>query len=97
VLCAAVALERLGLPDDVLAELAGITCRASAMQHGVLDLFSGQQSPGTPRSCAASSSTRRVGRRSSLGHRIVDYVHQRTLQRLTLNAIGARRKARLTQ
>jgi DNA-binding transcriptional MerR regulator len=91
VLRAAVELERLGLPDDVLAELAGIYVQGvEAMQQEVLALFSGnrghQWDPEelkTFQQHAAAS----AGQLLPLVTRIVDYVHQRTLQRLTLGAI----------
>lgn len=96
VLCAAVALEGLGLPDDVLAELAGIYVEGvEAMQHEVLDLFSGgrgrswdpEELHNFQEQTAASA-----GELLPLVTRIVDYVHQRTLQRLTLNAIDRAQK-----
>ena len=96
VLCAAVALERLGLPDDVLAELAGIYVDGvEAMQHEVLELFSGgrgrtwdpDELHDFQERTAASA-----GDLLPLVTRIVDYVHQRTLQRLTLNAIDRAQK-----
>jgi DNA-binding transcriptional MerR regulator len=91
VVCAAVALERLGLPDDVLAELAGIYVQGvEAMQHEVLDLFSGKRGrtwdPEELRNFQQYAATS-AGEFLPLVTRIVDYVHQRTLQRLTLNAI----------
>lgn len=91
VLRAAVELERLGLPDDVLAELAGIYVHGvEVMQQEVLDLFSGRRGRAwdpeelrTFQHHAAAS----AGELLPLVMRIVDYVHQRTLQRLTLGAI----------
>lgn len=91
VLCAAVSLERLGLPADVLAELAGIYVQGvEAMQHEVLALFSGQRgkswSPEELREFQAQAASS-AGELLPLVTRIVEYVHQRTLQRLTLGAI----------
>jgi DNA-binding transcriptional MerR regulator len=91
VLCATVSLERLGLPADVLAELAAIYVEGvQAMQQEVLALFSGQRGKSwTPEELhefqgrAASS----AGELLPLVTRIVEYVHQRTLQRLALGAI----------
>jgi DNA-binding transcriptional MerR regulator len=91
VLRAAVALEQLGLPMDVLAELVGIYVQGvEAMQQEVLALFSGRRGrawePGEltrfQQHAAASA-----GQLLPLVTRIVEYVHQRTLQRLTLGAI----------
>jgi DNA-binding transcriptional MerR regulator len=91
VLRAAVSLERLGLPIDILAELVGIYVQGvEAMQHEVLALFSGQRGRAwepdelrTFQQHAAAS----AGQLLPLVTRIVEYVHQRTLQRLTLGAI----------
>ena len=91
VLCATVALERHGLPPDVLGELSGIYVEGvEAMQQEVLALFSGERgkswSPEDLRRFqdqAAASASELL----PLVTRIVDYVHRRTLQRLTLGAI----------
>ncbi len=96
VLRAAVALERLGLPDDVLAELAGIYVQGvEAMQHEVLDLFSGRRGrawePEELRNFQQHAAAS-AGQLLPLVTRIVDYVHQRTLQRLTLGAIEREQK-----
>jgi DNA-binding transcriptional MerR regulator len=91
VLCAAVSLERHGLPADVLAELTGIyVTGVEAMQHEVLALFSGQRgkswTPDELRAFQAQAASS-AGELLPLVTRIVEYVHQRTLQRLTLGAI----------
>ncbi len=91
VLRAAVALERLGLPDDVLAELAGIYVQGvESMQQEVLALFSGRRGrvwdPDELRRFQEHAAAS-AGQLLPLVTRIVDYVHQRTLQRLTLGAI----------
>jgi DNA-binding transcriptional MerR regulator len=91
VLRAVVELERLGLPDDVLVELASIYVNGvERMQVEVLALFSGQRGPAWQpeelRSFQARTASA-AGQLLPLVTRIVEYVHQRTLQRLTLGAI----------
>ena len=97
VLRAVVELERLGLPDDVLVELAAIYVEGvEGMQLEVVELFSGPSGPAVGSGRAAGRS--RCAPRSAAGQlfplvtRIVEYVHQRTLQRLTLGAIERERK-----
>jgi DNA-binding transcriptional MerR regulator len=91
VLRAAVELERLGLPEDVLVELASIyVLGVEEMQHNVLELFSGRRGRAwdpedLSRFQAHASAS--AGQLRPLVTRIVDYVHKRTLQRLTLGAI----------
>ena len=64
---------------------------SSACRREVLDLFSGppRARVGTPTSCKTFQDRprRRAGELLPLVTRIVEYVHQRTLQRLTLGAI----------
>jgi len=91
VLRAVVELQRQGLPDDVLVELASIYVDGvEAMQLQVFELFSGKRghtwSPeelSTFQDRAATS----AGQLLPLVTRIVEYVHLRTLQRVTLGAI----------
>jgi DNA-binding transcriptional MerR regulator len=91
VLRAVVELERLGLPDELLVELASIYVQGvERMQVEVLELFSGSRGPAwdpdelkTLQGHAAAA----AGQLLPLVTRIVEYVHQRTLQRLTLGAI----------
>ena len=91
VLRVAAELTRLGLPEDVLVELCAIYVQGvEEMQSQVLALFSGERGsawePGELEAFqqhAASS----AGRLLPLVTRVVEYVHQRTLQRLTLTAI----------
>jgi DNA-binding transcriptional MerR regulator len=97
VLCAAAGLERLGLPADVLGELSGIYVQGvEGMQHEVLALFSGQRAKSwEPEELRAFQEqlVARAGELLPLVTRIVEYVHRRTLQRLTLRAIeGTRRE-----
>ncbi len=87
-------LRRLGLPDDVLVELASIYVDGvEAMQRQVLELFSGSRGRvWDPAELAAFQlqAASSAGQLLPLVTRIVDYVHQRTLQRLTLGAIERR-------
>ncbi len=84
-------LLKAGLPPGVVVELAAIyVTGVEAMQHQVLELFSGERGPvwrpgelETFQSQAAAS----AGHLLPLVTRLVEYVHQRTLQRLTLGAI----------
>jgi DNA-binding transcriptional MerR regulator len=91
VLCAAASLERLGLPPDVLGELSSIYVEGvEAMQHEVLALFSGERGKSwSPEELRAFQGqlVGRAGELLPLVTRIVEYVHRRTLQRLTLRAI----------
>lgn len=91
VLRAASELQKISMPEDVLVELASIYVDGvETMQREVLELFSGTRGrtwePGElaafQQSVAASA-----GQLLPLVTRIVEYVHQRTLQRLTLGAI----------
>jgi DNA-binding transcriptional MerR regulator len=91
VLRAVVELHRLGLPEDILVVLASIYVQGvERMQLEVLDLFSGNRDRrwtdeelATFQNRAASA----AGQLLPLVTRVVEYVHQRTLQRLTLGAI----------
>jgi DNA-binding transcriptional MerR regulator len=88
---AASELRRLRMPDDVLVELASIYVDGvEAMQRQVLELFSGTRGRSwDPEELLAfqQSATAVAGQLLPLVTRIVEYVHQRTLQRLTLGAI----------
>ncbi|MEP6626041.1 MAG: MerR family transcriptional regulator [Acidimicrobiia bacterium] len=84
-------LRRLSLPDDVLVELASIYVDGvEAMQRQVLELFSGSRGrswePGELEAFQATAAAA-ASQLLPLVTRIVEYVHQRTLQRLTLGAI----------
>jgi DNA-binding transcriptional MerR regulator len=85
-------MGRLGLPADVIVELASIyTEGVERMQSRVLDLFTGKRGPGWKN--ADELRDFQAGAAASAGEllptvtRMVEYVHQRTLQRLTLGAI----------
>jgi hypothetical protein len=89
-------LARLGLPDDVLVELASIYVDGvEAMQRQVMELFSGARGERVwdPAELATfqQSAAAAAGQLLPLVTRIVEYVHQRTLQRLTLGAIERER------
>lgn len=91
VLRAVVELERLGLPDDVLVELASIYVQGvERMQLAVVELFSGGHDrvwdPDELKAFQGRAASA-AGQLLPLVTRIVEYVHQRTLQRLTLSAI----------
>jgi DNA-binding transcriptional MerR regulator len=91
VLRAVAELRRLQLPDDILVELVSIYVRGvETMQSEVLDLFAGERGPSwDPDELAAfqHAAAGSAGSMLPLVTRIVEYVHQRTLQRLTLGAI----------
>jgi DNA-binding transcriptional MerR regulator len=84
-------LHRLLLPDDILLALVSIYVRGvESMQLQVLDLFAGHTGPDwDPEELSAfqHAAAGSAGRMLPLVTRIVEYVHQRTLQRLTLGAI----------
>jgi DNA-binding transcriptional MerR regulator len=86
-------LVRVGIPDDLLVELVGIYVRGvEAMQQEVLALFRGETGPMRDQEVLHEFQARAAGaagRLLPLVSRIVEYVHQRTLQRLTLRAIEA--------
>ena len=89
-------LARLGIPDDVLVELASIYVDGvEAMQRQVMELFSGARGDRVwdPAELAAfqQSAAAAAGQLLPLVTRVVEYVHQRTLQRLTLGAIERER------
>ena len=88
---AAAELQRLSLPDDVLVELASIYVDGvEAMQRQVMELFTGARGRAwRPEDLAEfqANAAATAGQLLPLVTRIVEYVHQRTLQRLTLGAI----------
>ena len=92
VMRAAAELVRGGLPEALVVELAAIYVRGvEAMQVQVLDLFGGAIGPAwEPEELSAfqAVASGNAGRLLPLVTRVVDYVHQRTLQRLTLSAIA---------
>jgi DNA-binding transcriptional MerR regulator len=85
-------LARLGLPGDVIVELTNIyTEGVERMQSQVLDLFTGKRGPGWKDAdellAFQTSAAASAGELLPTVTRMVEYVHQRTLQRLTLRAI----------
>jgi DNA-binding transcriptional MerR regulator len=97
VLRAVVELERLGMPDDVLVDLAAIYVQGvERMQLEVVELFRGKRGrPWDPDELRTfqTHTALAAGQLLPLVTRIVEYVHQRTLQRLTLGAIERERNA----
>lgn len=95
VLRAIVELERHALPEDVIVALASIYVEGvERMQLEVLDLFAGRRGRvwGDEEITAfQDKAASAAGRLLPLVTRIVEYVHQRTLQRLTLGAIESGR------
>jgi DNA-binding transcriptional MerR regulator len=97
VLRSVVELSKLGLPDDVIVELASIYVQGvERMQVEVLELFSGERGytwdPDELRTFQAQT-VATAGQLLPLVTRVVEYVHQRTLQRLTLGAIERGKKS----
>ncbi|MGZ8764666.1 MAG: MerR family transcriptional regulator [Acidimicrobiia bacterium] len=85
-------MARLGLPGDVIVELASIyTEGVERMQSQVLDLFTGRRGPGWTDAdelrAFQTNAAASAGELLPTVTRMVQYVHQRTLQRLTLGAI----------
>lgn len=84
-------LQKAGLPAEVLVELGSIYAQGvEAMQRQVVELMAGNRGPSWEpeellefqRRTAAAA-----GKLLPLVGRVVEYVHRRTLQRLTLGAI----------
>jgi DNA-binding transcriptional MerR regulator len=84
-------LHRVGLPADVVVELAYIYVDAvEEMQREVLALFQGKRGPAwKPGELEAFQNATTASAASLLPivTRVVAYVHERTLQRLTLEAV----------
>jgi len=85
-------LARLGLPGDLIVELTNIyTEGVERMQSQVLDLFTGRRGPGWKDAdelrAFQTSAAASAGELLPNVTRMVEYVHKRTLQRLTLGAI----------
>jgi hypothetical protein len=84
-------LRAVGLPDDVVVALGRIYARGvEAMQREVFELFTGKRGGFDAASLEAFQSSAAASSQTLLPlvRRIVDYVHTRTIQRLTLGAIG---------
>lgn len=102
VLAAVAELAKAGLPAEVLVELGRIyAVGVETVQQQVVELMRGERGPQWEPDELASFQTRvakSASRLLPLVQRVVDYVHRRTLQRLTLGAIerdvSAARKTR---
>jgi DNA-binding transcriptional MerR regulator len=87
-------LQAIGMPPEVLVDLGSIYVRNFAvMQREVVDLFAGRTHPDwTPEMRTSVQDLSAVTTRLVPAvDRVLNYVHQRTLQRFTLDAISAAR------
>ena len=83
-------LQKIGMPATVLVELASIYVRNfQVLQREVIDMFAGKTHPEwTPEMLSSAQNLRaEAGRLVPAVDRVLNYVHQRTLQRFTLDAI----------
>jgi DNA-binding transcriptional MerR regulator len=84
-------LRRVGLPVDVLVELVSIyAVGVERMQTEVLQLFRGERGPAWKQDeleAFQNQTTASAANLLPIVTRIVEYVHERTLQRLTLAAV----------
>jgi DNA-binding transcriptional MerR regulator len=91
VLHAIAELQRAGIPDDVLVEIAGIYARGvESIEEGVFAVFAGERGPEWDPEDLAEFQARSAEHAPGLVPlvmRMVTYLHLRTLQRLTLGAI----------
>lgn len=89
-------LKRIGMPDEVLVELGSIYVRNfRAIQREVIDMFAGKtHAEWTPEMrTAVQDLSSETGRLVPAVDRVLNYVHQRTLQHFTLDAIRDARAA----
>jgi DNA-binding transcriptional MerR regulator len=88
---AIVELQSIGMPAEVLVELGTIYVRNfQVLQREVIDMLAGRTRPDwNPEMVSAVQSrlSASAGRLIPAIERVLNYVHQRTLQRLTLDAI----------
>ena len=92
-------LQDIGLPPEVLVELGSIYVRNfRVLQREVVDMFAGKTHPDwTPQMrTALQDLSAKTGRLVPAVDRVITYVHQRTLQRFTLDAIREARAAGTT-
>jgi DNA-binding transcriptional MerR regulator len=92
-------LQDIGLPPKVLVELGSIYVRNfRVLQREVVDMFAGKTHPDwTPQMrTAVQDLSAKTGRLVPAVDRVITYVHQRTLQRFTLDAIQEARTAGTT-
>ena len=89
-------LRRIGMPSEVLVELASIYVRNfGVLQREVVDMFAGKtHSDWTPEMRAAVQDlSAQAAQLVPAIDRVLNYVHQRTLQHFTLDAIRDARAA----
>jgi DNA-binding transcriptional MerR regulator len=89
-------LQQLGMPDDVLVELGAIYVRNfQVLQREVIDMFAGKtHAEWTPEMRnAVQDLSAETGRLVPAVDRVLNHVHQRTLQHFTLDAIRDARVA----
>jgi DNA-binding transcriptional MerR regulator len=87
-------LQAIGMPTAVLVDLASIYVRNfRVLQRDVIDMFAGKTHPEwSPETLGSAQGLRsEAGRLVPAVDRVLNYVHQRTLQRFTLDAIEAAR------
>jgi DNA-binding transcriptional MerR regulator len=83
-------LREIGMPEEVLVELGAIYVRNfNVLQHEVIDMFAGKtHAEWTPElRTAVADLSAETGRLVPAVDQVLNYVHQRTLQRFTLDAI----------
>lgn len=87
-------LRRIGMPTEIVLELVRIQVRhIEAMQTEVVEVFAGRRGPALDEKEFAEFRRRidaSAARMAPLVTRVVEYLHQRTTQRLALAAIGRR-------
>jgi DNA-binding transcriptional MerR regulator len=85
-------LRTIGMTDDVVVALGRIYVEhLVALQHEVLDMLSGDTDPGRDRDelvAIQHNLTANAPRLMPAIDQLLSYIHQRTLQRLTLEAAG---------
>jgi DNA-binding transcriptional MerR regulator len=88
---AIVELQSIGMPAEVLVELGTIYVRNfQVLQREVIDMLAGRTRPDWAPEMVSAVQARlsaSAGRLIPAIERVLNYVHQRTLQRLTLDAI----------
>ena len=89
-------LRDIGMPPEVLVELGAIYVRNfKVLQREVLDMFAGKTHPewDPQLRTAIQDLSAKAGPHDPAVDRVLNYVHQRTLQRFTLDAIREARTA----
>jgi len=89
-------LQKIGMPDEVLVELGAIYVRNfNVLQREVIDMFAGKtHEEWTPAMrTAVQDLSAETGRLVPAVDQVLNYVHQRTLQHFTLDAIREARAA----